>query len=373
MIATAHIDRLRQRPPTPGSPVLSIYLDVDQSRPAGRQRAFEVALRARIRAIEQHLGDSERETFRADAARAMRFVTQYEPHAKTLVLFADDSADWVWSGDLRIALPVHVRWEPAPYVRPLLEALDEHERYGVVLVDKERARLFTVFLDEIEDEREALTAAEVRHKQASGTDRLRSQMNLQRQDDMHVRSHLRRTAELMEQMAREHGFDRLVLAGPVEVTSELARLLRHPLDERVVATLRLPIDAAADEVLGKTREVVERQERAVESARVTQVLDGAAVGLEQTLAMLQQGRLFVLVYADDFAARGRECPRCRALFAEGAGSACAYCGEGLVLIDELVERLLERIGEVDATAEQVHGEAADRLRRGGGIGAILRF
>src|SRR5262249_15342001 len=155
------------------------------------------------------------------------------------------------------------------------------------------------------------------------------------------------------------GFDRLVLAGPVEVTSELARLLPHPLDRRVVGTLRLPIDVSGDEMVRRIREVVEREGRAAEKARVMQVADGAAVGLDTTLALLQQGRLLILVYAEGFAERGRECPRCGALFAAGTDPACAYCGERLVPLDDLVERLLERVGLVDATAEKVHGEAAE--------------
>src|SRR5438132_3601242 len=210
MISRAAVDLLRERSPTPGSPVLSVYLDVDQSRAANLKREFEAALKARLRAIEQRLAESEREVFRADAARVQRFVGDYQPHAKTLVVFADDSAGFFWSGELRAPLATDVRWELTPYLRPLAEVLDEHERYGIVLVDKERARIFTVFLGEIDEEREAIAAAEVRHKKASGTDHWRSQMHFQRQDDMHVHWHVRQVAELMEHIAREYGFDRLV-------------------------------------------------------------------------------------------------------------------------------------------------------------------
>src|SRR2546430_4864506 len=92
----------------------------------------------------------------------------------------------------------------------------------MVVVDKGRGRIFPVFLGEIDEEREAIAAAEVRHKKASGTDHWRSQMHFQRQDDMHVHWHVRQVAELMEHIAREYGFDRLALAGPVEATSEPA-------------------------------------------------------------------------------------------------------------------------------------------------------
>src|SRR5438105_7958700 len=242
MISRPDVERLCARPATPASPVLSVYLDVDQSRAANRNREFEAALRARLRTLEPSAAPSDQGAFRADGARVQRFVAGYAPHAATLVMFADDSADFFWSGELGTTLASDARWEPTPYVRPLLEALDEHAGYGVVLVDKERARVFTVFLGEIREEGEALAAAEVRHKNASGTDHLRSQMNFQRQDDVHVRWHLAQVADLLDDVARAHGFDRLVIAGPVEATSELGRLLPQPLRERVVGTVRLPID-----------------------------------------------------------------------------------------------------------------------------------
>src|SRR5207248_5778540 len=166
---------------------------------------FATLLTARLRALGKRLVDSERETFLSAAARVERFVASYEAHTATLVLFADASGDLFWTGELRAPVSTDVRWEPTPWVRPLLEALDEHRRYAVVVADKERARVLTVCLGEIEQEHEAIAAAEVRHKNASGTDHWRSQMHFQRQDDMHVRWHLAHVVEVLETVAGTNG------------------------------------------------------------------------------------------------------------------------------------------------------------------------
>jgi peptide chain release factor subunit 1 len=368
MISRADVERLRVRDPIPGSPVLSVYLDVDQARAANLNRRFAAGLKARLRTVAQQLAESEREAFRADAARVQAFVADYEPHAKTLVIFADDSAGLFWSGELRAALPTDVRWDARPHLRPLLEALDQHPRYGVALVDKERARIFTVFLREIEEAREALAAAEVRHKKSSGTDHLRSQMHFQRQDDMHVRWHVQQVGELLEEVAREQGFDRLVLAGPVEATSELARALPRPLAERVVGTVRIPFAAAADQVLRDTLELTQRVERDAEQARIAQLMERGTIGLDATLSALQEGRVWIVLHADGFESRGTECPRCGALFPSDSTTSCRYCGERLRPLEDLVGRALERAGESGARVETVHGEAALRLLDAGGIG-----
>ena len=42
-------------------------------------------------------------------------------------------------------------------------------------------------------------------------------------------------------------------------------------------------------------------------------------------------------------------------------------------VNELLERMLERVLEQDGKIEEVEGDAAIRLRQIGNIGAILRF
>src|SRR5262245_9439704 len=136
MIAHTAVDALRDRAPSPESPVLSVYLDVDQARAANLNRGFVAAVKARLRTLEQGLPDAARAALRADAERVVRFLLDYRPRARTVVAFADGSAGLFWTGELDVALPTDVRWEPVAWVRPLLEALDEHERCAVVLADK---------------------------------------------------------------------------------------------------------------------------------------------------------------------------------------------------------------------------------------------
>ena len=86
-----------------------------------------------------------------------------------------------------------------------------------------------------------------------------------------------------------------------------------------------------------------------------------------------QGRLRFLVYAEGFASRGGECPRCRSLFAATADSTCGYCGEHLITLDDLIGRTVARAAEAGVGVEKVRGEAAARLNDAGGVGALLRF
>lgn len=379
MITKADLETLIHWRARPGSPVLSVYLDVDQSHATNLNRGFEAALAHMLRSIEEQLShQSERQAFGADAERVRRFVADYQPGAKSLVIFCDDSEDFFWQRELDAPVRNDAHWSDTPYVRPLLEILDEYERYGVILVDKAQARLFTVFMGEIEEHREAFATDRVRHTKTTGMDHIWSQKHFQRKADIHVRWHLRTVAEMMSHLADRYAFDRLVLAGPVEATSELHRLLPKRLRSRVIGAISMPVDAREKDVLRATLQLGQEVERAEELKLVQELIAAAArgeravIGLEATVAAVQEGRVWKLIYAEGFTARGGECTQCSSLIPEERRT-CPYCGGTVRPLEHFVERVVERVVEMEGRIEQVRGRAAERLSEVGHIGAVLRF
>lgn len=378
MITRSDIDSLLAREPRSGSPVLSVYLDVDQARPANLNRGFEVTLANMLRSLERQLArTASLQEFERDAARVRALVGGYTPSAQSLCIFCDESEGFLWWRELRVRLRNDVVWSDTPFVRPLLDALDEHERYGVILADRARARLFTVFLGEIQEHAGVFAAGDVHRVKSTGTDRLWSQQQFQRKADTHVLWHLKRVARATDQLSREYAFDRLVLAGPTEATAELRRLLPKRLRARVVAELSLPIDAGPSDVLGALLPVIQQAERAHERELAESLIaaagknDRAVIGLDDTLALVQEGRVWQLVYAEGLLADGWECQQCAALFSQERNT-CAYCNGGLRRVPDVIARAAERAFEQGAAVEQVRGEAAAKLRAAGGIGGWLR-
>jgi peptide chain release factor subunit 1 len=377
MISKADIEEILERKAVPDSPILSVYLDVDQSKASNLNRHFEVSLKEMLRSVEAQLDKKQLKSFSADAERVQQFVSSFEPKGKGLIIFCDDSENFWWARGINASVPNNVRWSDTPYILPLLEMLDEYERYGVVLVDKAHARLFTVFMGEIEDHREASAPAEVKHINTTGTDHMLSQKRFQRKADTHARWHLKHVAEMLNKLVDQYRFDRLVLAGPVEATSELSRLLSKRVRARVAGRITLPIEAGAHEVLEETLRIEQQVERETEKQLVEELLaaDGhhpVTHGLQSTVRALCEGRIWRLVYASGFSASGGQCPSCGMLFAKTDGS-CDYCGAAIAPVNDLVERIVERVLEGDGKVEEVTGDAARRLQQAGGIGAVLRF
>lgn len=377
MLSRDELNDLMHREATPASLVLSVYLDVDQSREVNVERGFEIALKDILREMGQELDEDERTEFAADAERVLGVVEGFDGQARSLVIFGDVSADFLWTRELSVRMPTRVRRGEAPHVRLLIEMFDEYERFGVVLADKAKARLFTVYLGEIEEHREVFAESEIRH--ISGTGRSANPQRLQRRADEHVHQHLKHVAGLMDNLVRANSFDRLVLAGPVAATSELYGLLPKGVRARVARKVTLPVNTEEPQILEEMLKIEEEIEREQESQVVEELEDAAnnpegrgVLGLAETLAALQEGRVWQLIYREDFAPRGSQCANCGALFSAGR-EACIYCDGELRTVDDLVERAAEQVLDMSGKIEQVRGAAAARLEESGGIGALLRF
>ena len=256
---------------------------------------------------------------RADAIRIQDFVESYRPQAKGLVIFCDSSEDFFSAHEIHVPVKTEARWSEKPYLRPLLEIIDEHERYGVILTDRAQARLFSIFLGEIEEYREALAEADVMRFKSSGRDHIRSQTRHQRRADKRALWHLKQVAEIMEGVAERLAFDRLVLAGPVEAINEVYRQLSKALRAKVIGTIALAMDANDQQVLAETLKLMKTAERTGEIEIVEQLIEAAekqeqaTIGLDQTLAAVQAGRVRQLVYAEGWAASGSSCSNCSSL------------------------------------------------------------
>src|SRR5918998_5039439 len=133
MTQTEDVWRLNERLEGHQRPVLSVYLSVNARIPENQGQAYKVRLKNALREMEalpEELAGRVRESVE----------DQVHQHARTIVFFAAE--DGLFERyDLQLDLPEAYRFGE-PYLAPLVLALDEHESYGVALVEAEEFRFF---------------------------------------------------------------------------------------------------------------------------------------------------------------------------------------------------------------------------------------
>ncbi|MBI3951565.1 MAG: hypothetical protein HY314_14030 [Acidobacteria bacterium] len=379
MVTFEDLQILKSYQPQGDGYVLSIYLNTDQSKATNLNRGFERTLGNLLRSIEQSLTEPQaQQEFAWNRDRVSKFMQSYTPRKKTLLIFSDVARDFWWEQELMIDLPDLARFSKLLFLRPLITALDEHERYGVVLIGKGHARLFTVYLGDI-DEHEGVFEAVPPATQTAGRDRIMAQKKVQRHHDEHVLWHAKQVAERLRDLTDRYRFDRLVIGGPLEAVTELQHVLPKPPRRLVIGTFSLPIQATHQDVLRETRQieaVVEREEEVkLVEALITAAHKGdkATLGLADTIQATNEGRVWQLIYEQNFFSHGYLCPQCDTLYAENRPDQCLYCGGALSHTPNLISQAIERIINSGGQVEEVHNQAAERLAHMGRIGAFLRF
>ena len=146
MISREDLRRLQLYPSGPDSFILSLYVNVDQSNAANLNRGFETKVDSLFRQVgeDQNSNGGSKQRFDAECKRVRQFLSDYVPKGKALVLFSDSRQEFWWHRDLQVDLPTGARWSPQPWVRPLLEVVEEHDRLCLVLIDKQHARILAV-------------------------------------------------------------------------------------------------------------------------------------------------------------------------------------------------------------------------------------
>jgi len=352
---------------------VSLYVDLSpQSR---HNNAWEIDLKTHVRDALAAIEDrASRETVREVIEGMRRRLRDgISSLGRGAAFFSCPRRDVTWQVSLPLGLPTRLRVGRRPYLRPLARVWDEHDRFGVVLLDKQRARLFVSQLGFTEEVADIFEDVPGHHKQGGW-----SQMRFQRQHDARVMWHAGAVAHatelLMEQLEARH----LLVSGPPEVLGEYRSHLSSAVAGLWAGEFGIPTEAPVDEVASAILPHQRRVEAEEEMQTIERLNDSISArrgvwGLAETLRAVLERRVRTLVVHDRYRAPGAECLRCRMLTANGSGS-CPSCGNALEPIEDVVDALLENAVTQEAELELVRSDAARmKLPVGEPIGAILRF
>jgi len=354
---------------------LTLYLDIDQNKPANRKRGFVVQAEALLKDLKATHGPDRR---LADAnRRALDLVKKLRPKGRAAVVVVHIPTKLAEIHELGLPSAASAHWRKGAFLRPIVEAMDEHERYGVVLTSTQRARLFTVHMGEITEHEDLISDTGSRSR-ALGTDQWRSQKRHERRHEEEVAHHAKRVIDALRDLALREPFDRLIVAGTKKATAQLVRLLPHRLQGKLVRTLTMPLTASKKDVLEGILKLQQSMEREQESALVegleAELHDGgkAVAGFAPVLDAINHGRVWKLLYDKKLKVKGGECADCGS-YSPHARGPCVYCGAKVKPVAQTLDRLSQTVFEMAGQVEVVDGPAAKRLAQHGSIAALLRY
>ena len=356
--------------------VLSVYLDIDPATAA--REGYEAALLAAWKPLKAQKMD---QWTRGRLEYEMAGITEEgqswrEAPGRSVAMFFSGP------GGLRVVIPLQfplrtlARFERRPLIRPLIAALDEHHRYCLVMVDKAGARLITVMLGRVEEE--IHLESDILPRTDVGGWGGYLQPRYTRHRERHLIDHLHRVIEHLWAIDRSRPIHSLILSGPDEPVSALRRLLPKALARSVVGVAHMDLDLPTPEVV-RQLETLDAEGRAREDRIVVTELanraarkDHAVAGWSPTLEALSEGRVHLLVIAEQEARTGAQCPEGHFLTLGEDVRTCPFCEETLWHIDDVAEAAIRIALATDAQVRFVSGTAQADLGADG-VAAELRW
>jgi peptide subunit release factor 1 (eRF1) len=290
-------------------------------------------------------------------SRVMTFIDDYKPSSKTLAVFA--TADDLISHELPISLDSRSGYGEA-LVSPLIWALDEYERYLVVVVDQERAKFMTAYLgrantlSELTIDIDDYDFAERTQMPPSDSDNtmLRQGNNRESYEDMISEFRHRFYKDIASEittLVEKTQADRVIIGGAERSAHAVKDILHASIQDKVTGILPIPMQLSDADVASQILTHAQNVERDYELDLVKQIIDRAksggrgALGKDDVKRALQMGQVETLVLPfppqdEDFAT-------------------------------EVTLLALQNNCQV----ELVHGSSASTLQDEGGVGAMLYY
>ncbi|MER6949506.1 VLRF1 family aeRF1-type release factor [Nonomuraea sp. NPDC000554] len=367
--------------------VVSLYVTADPREETAIRPVWEIQLRNELTAMrEQVSGWPERDRRMA----VLGHLDKLEPYVLELVdpaasgigrvLVSPVSDDDVRTTTLQVPVGTCAVLESTAYVRPLVTAMATGAPAGIALISRDGVRLIDHRYGLAEDVYQSvftLDTGDWRKMRGPASPSAARQSSVlfdkfQRRVDVNLHRYLHAIAPQIGSRVGQLRWTDLLLVGDPKLTETVAAALR-PM-EVVQADTIIPPSLHAPEVVRHVSGTLAEVRARRDAALVSQVKDAAfsgghgVVGLGQTLALLNEGRVDVLLLDENGRWQGGRGP-------DGFLYPAGQVPPGVPAVEEpdLGERMIERALESGAQVTILTAQTAAELADHDGVAAHLRW
>ncbi|MGV9301798.1 baeRF10 domain-containing protein [Nonomuraea sp. NPDC004354] len=373
MITKDTVDRLI-RFDSGGLPVLSLYVTVGlDGSDIVRTRLNSLIAQVRPLADDQTLDRRARLSLRQDMERIMDISALGQGTTGSVAVFACSDAGLLETVPLPRKVRDRVVVDQTPYVRPMLAVLDEYHRCCVLIIDREAARAWELYQEEIH-EIGKVRGRVLRKPDYAGWAGYAEYRVRNKADDL-AKRHYRQTVNLLDELFRTESYDLLIVGGQSDDVTVFLDFLPHHLRSKVAAVFTVDVSKATVEDIRENAErILADYEREDEIRRVQEVFERAATGGNAAITIddcLWGGTVAAVDYLlvqDGAEVPGVVCEKSGWL--ARSGETCPLCGGPTRRSPDVLEDLAETVIDEGGSVEHV---TADTRLKNHTAAAALRF
>lgn len=359
-----------------GACALSFYFQPDPPQDRSHRREAIVAKDMIKQALKSAAASGKNGSLHADLDRVLDVATNLHGHVRGKAVFAC-AAQHFWK---EYDLPPHVGatqiyLQSRFQLKPLASLLGAQPALCVAMVDRQRARLFDLRLDELR-ERGAIVHMLSRSASSYGYNGYEGG-HAERRVAEEALQHFKSVAERLRIDLEKGVWERLIVGCHDSNWPEFEPHLHPYVRQRLIGRFSANVASVTDEEIRNhavailNRWLTERAAaKASEAVSLAKANGRGVTGLRRVLQALEAGEVQSLFLGENYSARAVECPHCGHLDAHLIES-CVACGHRTLELANVCDAIIPIAVRRDI--ELFYLKDNDDLDRAGNIAALLRF
>jgi len=352
---------------TPERPILSLYLNtktsegtIDVAKLHLHNMLKSVNLPKDVQATEQYSN------------------MNYDWKSQSLAIFSCADQGFFRAYPLSVPVNDQVQTTERPVVRPMIHIMETYGYWGIVLVDKQGARLFSFHLGDLE-EVGGFLGEEIKQIKRGGASSVRGRKggsNNSANIENIIDRNMDKIAEYAGAFFKTKHIRRIMIGGSDDNIVRFKESLPKSWQSLVAASFPLSMTSDHSEILERAFQIAKEAEHGHQSKMVKQAIILAAkgsngvIGLNDTLNAIHTGQAQTVLVLESYSEHGFRCTGCGFMTTQ-ALALCPFCSGTFIRIDDAVEMSVRVAKQKNASVLIIPENNA--LKEAGAIAAILRY
>ncbi len=252
-------------------PILTIYIGFEGKKTPNIQRILSEFHSL----IHAGLSTFQRDQFKKQIERAEEQLrNDVDTHGvRSIAIFA--SRDLFEVLEFEFPLPSVCKVSNSAYLAPVIDQAQGYNRYLVLLVDRKKARIFTVHLGEIEEYEDFIVDIVPQEVKVEEEHYYGRSNKISRHIDDHLNRHLKIVAEKVKEFMEGKRINFIIIGGHEEIFEKLKKRLPKYIREKIEGEFVIELNVPINNVYLASKKVAEHIEQDRDYEKMEMALSGA--------------------------------------------------------------------------------------------------
>lgn len=356
-------------------PITTLYLDISDSQKLKNSKVVVHNLYKykTKKTFYKNMNNTQIESVEQDINGIIKYLNNKISVEDKSIMIISSSKSSVWeviqfgskiNNDLVI--------QDAVYLRPLLEAKSAQRKYGIVLIDQGKAKIFERNFNSINElfSVENILSNDRNNSGFKG----REERKNERKHEENLHRHYKNVSQSLREIDKRKKFNWIVLGGKNEIFNDFKKYINDGQREKIKMDVVIEPSAKINEVI----EIIQKTESKMRNLFEKNLLDKlndefyndqkGVLGLKQVEEALEEGRVDTLIIKEDFHQKGWICKSC-SYSSENEVKVCPRCDNKMERTKDISDELVHEALKINANIEYV----AIDMEKYEPIAAILRY